>query len=409
MRMTRSPRALTVLMCLAQLLTMLSLSIYAAQLPNLRSLWSLSNTEAGWVGAAYFVGYTLAVPVLTALTDRIDPKRIYLFGVLLIVAGNVGFGALADTFPTAAFYHAISGAGLAGTYMPGLKGLVDQLDDRHQSRASAFYTASFGFGAAASYPFSAYIGEWFGWPFAFYGGAAAAVAAGVLVGLALPKARPEHLNLATTRLLDFRPVFRNRAALAYTLGYAVHCWELFGMRTWVMAYLIHAERLHGAAPAAMFAPAMIAAYLTLFGVPASIIGNELAMRTGRRRFVMLVMIGSALVCGSIGLAAQVSYALAAVLCVVHGVTVILDSASLTAGALGNATPGYRGATMAVHSTLGFGGATLGPLAFGWFLDLGGGETSLGWWAAYAHMGVILIVGALLLALLRAPSIPGDRR
>jgi len=39
-----------------------------------------------------------------------------------------------------------------------------------------------------------------------------------------------------------------------------------------------------------------------------------------------------------------------------------ESASVTAGALGSAAPGYRGATMAMHSTLGFTGSFFGPPA-----------------------------------------------
>ena len=52
MRQPLSPRALISAMCVAQLLTMLSISVYAAQLPFLSELWSLSNTQAGWIGAA---------------------------------------------------------------------------------------------------------------------------------------------------------------------------------------------------------------------------------------------------------------------------------------------------------------------------------------------------------------------
>lgn len=402
-----SPRALIFAMCVAQLLIMLSLSVYAAQLPVLSKLWSLNNTEAGWIGAAYFVGYTLAVPVLTSLTDRIDPKLIYAFGVALIIIGCTGFGLFATDAPSAALFHAIAGAGLAGSYMPGLKGLVDHLPDTQHSRATAIYTASFGFGAAASYPFSAWLGDWFGWPAAFHGSAVAALLGGVLVWVVLPRASAAHFGLATTHLLDFRPVLRNRAALAYTLGYAVHCWELFALRTWIVAFLVYAEKLHGAVPG-IVGPAMIAALLTLLGVPSSIYGNELAIRFGRLRLICLTMIASALICACIGFMADLSYWLAAAFCIVYGAAVIFDSGSLTAGALGNAMPGYRGATMAVHSTFGFAGATLGPLVFGWMLDLGGGQGMTGWWAGFAHMAVISLGGALLLRLLNPPPVPGDR-
>lgn len=403
-----SPRMLIFSMCVAQLLVMLSISVYAAQLPTLSKLWSLSNTQAGWIGAAYLVGYTIAVPFLASLTDRMDPKRIYLFGTLLLAVGCWGLGAFATDVASASLFHAIAGAGLAGSYMPGLKGLVDHLPENMQSRATAIYTASFGFGAAASYPFSAYLGDWFGWPAAFYGCAVAGLLGGFVVWYALPKADPARLNLVSTRLLDFRPVLRNRAALAYTIGYAVHCWELFALRTWVVAYLVYAERVHGAVPE-IAGPAAIAALLTLVGIPASIFGNELSIRAGRLRVICMIMIVSTFTCLSIGVTAEVSYTLAALAAIFYGIVVIFDSGSLTAGALGNAEPGYRGATIAVHSTLGFAGATMGPLMFGWTLDMAGGQTAMGWWAGFAHLAVVSLVGVAILAMLKPPPIVGDKR
>ena len=407
MRLQESPQKLVALMCVAQLLTMLSISVYAAQLPNLRALWSMNNTQAGWIAAAYFVGYTALVAILTSLTDRIDPKKIYMFGALMLALGCGGFGAFADGVLSATFFHAIAGVGLAGTYMPGLKGLIDHLDEKHQSRAIAFYTSSYGFGAAASYPFSAYVGAWLGWPFAFYGTAIAAMIAGLLVWFFLPHANPARLNIVSTKLLDFRPVLRNRAALAYTLGYVAHNWELFAVRTWVVAYLVYAEGLHGAAPE-IAGPAVIAALLTIIGIPASIFGNELSIRVGRLRVICAAMIASVLLALVTGLTAEVSYWLAALFCILVATAGIFDSGSLTAGALGNAPPGYRGATMAVHSTLGFAGATLAPIAFGWTLDNAGGQTALGWWAAFAHIAIIGIVGTIVLIVLKPPPVAGDR-
>lgn len=387
---------------------MLSISVYAAQLTELRDLWDLNNTEAGWIGAAYFVGYTICVPVLTSLTDRIDPKRIYIVGAVLLFIGCTSFGLLADDLTTALIFHAIAGAGLAGTYMPGLKGLVDHVDDKYQSRASAFYTASFGFGAAFSYPFSEFVGQLFGWPVSFIGAGIAALISASIVWIFLPPSDPGNLNLAKTKLLDFRPVLRNRAALAYSLGYAAHCWELFGLRTWVVAFLAYAATKHGT-EIDVLVPSVVAALLTILGIPSSIFGNEASIRLGRLKFISMVFAVSSAVCFSIGFSAEYSYYLVVFFCLLHGAMVLMDSGSLTAGAIGNAQPGYRGATMALHSTLGFSGAILGPLVFGFFLDFGGGETPLGWWLAFAHMGVIQLAGLIILRLMRPPAVTGDRR
>jgi hypothetical protein len=64
-----------------------------------------------------------------------------------------------------------------------------------------------------------------------------------------------------------------------------------------------------------------------------------------------------------------------------------DSAALTSGAVAASHSTERGATLAVHSILGFTGAFLGPLAAGAVLDLTGGETSrLAWLVAMLTMG-----------------------
>ena len=77
----------------------------------------------------------VAVPVLVTLTDRIDAKRVYLFGVGCTMAGHLLFGALADGFWSALALRALAGIGWAGTYMTGLKLLADQVDARMMSRA----------------------------------------------------------------------------------------------------------------------------------------------------------------------------------------------------------------------------------------------------------------------------------
>ena len=398
---------LVALACLAQVLTMLGVSAFAALLPQFREAWALSNTEAGWIGSVLLAGYVVAVPLLVTLTDRVDPKRIYLVGVAVAAIGNVGFAVFADGFWSAMVFRGLAGAGLAGTYMPGLKALADHVDPRHQSRATAVYVSGFGLGAALSYPYAGYVAAWTGWPAAFAGAGLAALVAGAIVALAVPRSAPQQMRADEASLLDLRPILANRSVMAYTLCYALHNWELFALRAWVVAYLTFTEGLHGAATGVL-APTVVAAVVTIVGMPASILGNEVSMRRGRRRTVALVMAGSAAMCWAVGFSSAISYLLVAALCLVHGVTALGESASVTAGVLGNAPPGYRGATMALHSTIGFTGAALGPLAFGWVLDLAGSGNGMAWGLAFGHMGLVVLAGPLLLALLRPAGLPGDR-
>ena len=70
-----------VVMCVAQACAQIGAFGVAALLPTLIPAWSLSNTEAGWISGIYYAAYTLVVPLLSSLTDRVDPKRIYLASV----------------------------------------------------------------------------------------------------------------------------------------------------------------------------------------------------------------------------------------------------------------------------------------------------------------------------------------
>jgi MFS family permease len=146
----------------------------------------------------------------------------------------------------------------------------------------------------------------------------------------------------------------------------------------------------------------------LLGVWASVWGNELAIRFGRRRFILGTMLASSALAAVIGFSAALPYAGAAALILLYAMLIWSDSSSLTAGSAGSAEPGRRGATLAVHSTLGYAGGFLGPLALGVTLDLLGGASVVGWGVAFGHVTVALLLGALAFVWLRPADLAGDR-
>ena len=195
-------------------------------------------------------------------------------------------------------------------------------------------------------------------------------------------------------MLDVRPVLRNRRAMTYVIGYAAHNFELFAVRGWIVAFLVFSASLQPPGATVWSAP-LVAGIATLMGVFTSILGNEVAMRFGRHRFVVLVMLGTAVLAALLGWSAPLAYPLVALLLILHAAMMTLDSASLTAGALGAATPGSRGATMAVHSSLGFATAFLGALVVGAVLDAVGPNTVLGWGVAFLVVAAIDALGAVV--------------
>lgn len=375
--------AFVLAMCLAEILGMLSFASFQALIPTFVDAWRLSNTEAGWISGIYFAGYVGAVPLLTSITDRIDPRRVLVASLLLGGVASVGFALWAEGFWSALICRALNGIGLAGTYMPGLKALSDRIDGPRQSRYVAFYTSSFGVAASLSFVLTGWAADAFGWRWAFAVTTIGSALAIVLIFAVLPARTPA--AAPATRLLDFRPVLGNRAALGYIFGYFGHNWELFAFRAWAVAFLVRVESTSGGRFA--IGPATIAALATLLGVVSSIFGNELAVRVGRRRLIVVVALASVAVSLVIGSSATLAAGLAVGLCLVYGFLLTGDSAALTAGTVAAAMPRLRGATLALHAFIGFLGGVFGPLAVGAVLDATAGAPSFGWSLGFATMGV----------------------
>ncbi len=389
-------------MCAAHVITMPGFAAYSTLLPRLQHDWGMNNSQAGFVSGAFFAGYMTAVPLLAGITDRIDARRVYFLSCLVLAAALAGFALLAQGFISAALFQAAAGAGIAGTYMPGLRVLTDNTEGSAQSRAVSFYTAIFGLGTSVSIVISGWVGDVWGWRAAFGAAAIGPVIAGAMVAFGMPPSRLAEARAAS--LLDFRPVLRAREVRGYILGYTVHCWELFGSRSWLVAFCFFAQ---ASQPESwIWSPVAIAAIANLFGPPASVVGNELALRFGRGRLISVVMVASGVLTCLLGFTnALPGYAIAG-LAMLHMALVMGDSSALTAGMVMHSAPDARGATMAVHSTLGFGAGFLAPLAFGAILDAAGGNASpTAWGAAFMCLGAAALVAPFLLGFARRDERP----
>lgn len=195
--------------------------------------------------------------------------------------------------------------------------------------------------------------------------------------------------------------------MAYALAYCIHTLEMNALRGWAVAFLAFVATSTGSSGAGM-SPAFVATVLGLIGTAASVVGNEAAIRLGRRWLVTLAMLASVLLALGLAFLGTTSYSVAVSLLLVYGLVVWLDSSSLTAGAAGTADPSRRGATLAVHSMLGYAGGFVGPLAVGWTLDLAGGPSPLGWGLAFAMIAFFMLLALITFSIMRPRELAGDR-
>jgi len=393
---------LAALFCLAEIGAMTGVMFFPALLPTFQAAWGLGNADAGWIAGIYYVGYAGAAPVLVALTDRIDARRIYVAGSLLSALASAGF-ATAEGLVSASVWRLLAGIGFAGCYMPGLKALSDRIDTTAGSRAVAFYTAASGVGTALSILLSGWLEGLAGWQSAALLLALGPAAGGLLVLDAVPARAPATAGAGSLlSALDFRPVLRNRPSVGYMLAYAAHSWELFGFRAWLVAFLAFVAAAGGGEGGP--GPATVATLVVLAGVPATLFGNEGAIRYGRRRAIVAYATVSAALGLCLGFAAEGPYLPVALLCLLYGTLNLLDSSALTAGQVAAARPHERGVTLAAHSFMGFIVAFPAPMGVGLALDLFG-RNPLGWGLGLGTLGLVAASVPLWLHLFRVDEGP----
>jgi MFS family permease len=394
MRPAPGSRGYTAAIVTAQMLAQIGGFALPALLPTYMARWTLSATEAGWLVGAFFAAYVVMVPILLALTDRYPARYVYLFGTGLTALSHLGFALVAGGFWSALIFRILAGAGWAATYMPGLKIIADPLEGVAQSRVVSWHALGVGVSNAASFAIAGWIAALAGPEAAFLVGAAAAASAFVIAALVVPGAPPKHTAPLRT-LLDYRPVFRNRPAMAWIAGYTVHTWEMAVLRAWGVTFFATAIAWHGA-PEWLPTPTTLFTFAGFVGVAVSISGNEAAQRFGRLRVVVLAMSVAAVLSVFAGWSAAVSSTLAVLVVIVWNAAIYLDSAALTAGTVAAADKERRGATMGLHSMCGYAGGFVGPPLAGFVLDLAGRDRLLGWGLAFGHLAVITLAGLAVL-------------
>jgi MFS family permease len=384
-----------IILCMlcSQVLTLLGFASYAVTLNTLQQEWNLSNFQSGFIASIFFFGYIGFVSCATVLTDRLDARKIYLIGVGIEFIGLIGLATLTTGFYSALFFMFLNGAGVAGAYMPGLKIITDRVKTGELTRYISFYTAFFGVGVGLSYLLSGIILVSFNWHYVYGLIAVGPLLAWLIVYFLIEpltdKKWHNNLNLHWADIFPidrWKLVLKNKDASTYIWGYVVHSLELFASRSWLVAFFLicasstdHPPFLSGTESASL---------INFFGVPASILGNEIAIRIGRKKWIYIAMILSTIFGILLSLSIGQAWWLVMVFAILHSLFIMADSATLTAGLVTSTSDQLKGAAMGLHSMMGFGGGLLGPSIFGYILDISGGQQQPVAWV-FAYVSIVI--------------------
>ena len=371
-------------------LNLIGLHGLPALLTDFIALWSLSESEAGWLAGAPYFSSIFAI-VVSIGSDRFDARRLVIAGSVANAVGYLGFALLADGFWSGLGFRLIQGIGFAWIYMPGVKVIADRTPPGEEAWSGAFYISTFPLAASCSYVTTYWLDAAMGWRVAFVVPGIGAVVAALLVWSLIP---PKPAAGGGGASLDIRPVFANRDAMRLILANFGHSIELLALRSWMVAFFVFAATMDIGAPDWNWP--LLAMLLTLLGAPMSMVGTWFAGRLGMAQVSALSLLLSGAAACIVGFAADWPFwllLLGPVL--IHNLFVLMDSGTLAGGVIEVSGPELRGRALAVHAFANAAGGFVGPALFGIVLETSGGAASVNAWGyAFASIGVVAILGAV---------------
>jgi MFS family permease len=389
------------LMNAALVLNVIGFANYAAVLPALMAGTGFSEAEAGVAGGAFFLAYAIGSPIFAALTDTRPPRQLYMLGGLLGIAGGLLFPFLDTGYPALVASRALSGLGMAGIYMPGLRLLLETLPPEQQSGGSSVHVSTLTLGLSASFAVSGALQWALGWQAAFLGAAVAAGLAMLVVGWGMPSPRPARSEGAL--LARLANVYRTRGVVLVLASVAGNSWEGMAFRTWWVALLGFAVLQPGNEGLTWMNLALATAFTGLLAMPLSTWVARQA-EAGRRHRVIAIAAGLSVVIG-IGLATLLTapFWMVFALSVLYACFIFSDAGSLPPALLARVRPDERGAALALLAASANLAACLAIITCGVVLQLLGGATSLIAWQI--TLGVMaagsLVTACCMLALDRS--------
>ena len=384
---------------------------YPAVLAVVQKEWGLSATAAGSISSAYQIGTAVALVVVSALADYMNPRAVFIASAGLTAAVSLLIPVLANGHVSALLLFGAVAVAVAGIYTPGIMLLAERFEPARRGRAVGWFLAASSMGYVMALLIGGAVVARAGWRSALF-----VLGLGPVLSFALSLAlfhgdRPRHTAPAASRPFSLdADLSGNRPAQLMITGYVFHSWELLGMWAWTPAFITAALAVQGAAvERAAGLGASLSALFHVMGIIASAVGGALSDRWGRTAVIAGMMLVSSACSFGFGWMLAAPLALIVVVGSVYGFSALGDSSVYSTGITETVKPERLGSALAVRSLLGFGAGAAAPLVFGWVLDLHGGRQApaAGWGLAFGALGVGGVLGLGSMLWLRA--LPESRR
>lgn len=354
---------------------------YSAVLPAIIRDWGLSGTRAGIIFSAFQVGYLVTIVPIGALADRYSPRWVIAIGAAGTGLASLVFGLTATGFLSGSVLRFIAGAFMAGVYVPGMRFISDWYAPRVRGRAMGIYVGAYSFSSGLAFIVGSHVEAIVDWQTAILVTSLGAV---VIAPAMVVFARDADRGVARhDRRFDLA-VLKNRAYL-YAVGvYTLHAWELFGVRNWILVFLVAAPVFAGGT--SPITAGTIVGVMFLLGGPGNLLGGWLSDRLGRTQTIGLALGASAVISTVIPFLSGIPlWALTAVV-LLYGIVLTADSSPVSTSITEVVDDENVGVALSLQSLIGYFGAAVSPVVFGVALD--GYDFTVAFWT----LAVAALVG-----------------
>lgn len=359
---------------------------YSAVLPAIIDAWGLSGLRAGIIFSAFQVGYLLAIIPAGALADRYPARWVVAAGAAGTGLASLLFGAFASGFGSGAALRLLAGVCMAGVYVPGIRFISDWYPPAARGRALGVYVGAYSFASGLSFVVGSRVAAAIDWRVAILATSVGAilVAPVMLIGTRNPDGGADR----AARRFDLT-VLTNRAYLYAVAVYTLHSWEVFGVRNWLLVFLFTVPAV--ADRTAPITAGTVVGLAFMLGGLGNLLGGWASDTLGRTRTIALALGTSGAISLVLPLLVDLAYPALVLVVLIYGIALTADSSPVSTAITEVVADEHVGVALSVQSLVGYSGAAVAPVLFGFALDTSGFRVAFWTLGAAALAGLASLV------------------
>ncbi len=309
---------------------------YSPMIPLLKADLGISNTQAGWLMALFFISYTIFQLPAGFLGDRFGPRKVLTWGAVISIAGNLIFSQ-ATSFGILSLGQLTNGLGQSMGWTSSLKLIVSWFPRSRRATAIGLFATCVTGGSSVGIRLSGLLGDHLGWRSSFIIPPVLMAMVALLFWL-MVKDNPREKGLPDfddeiylERQIENDPrsrlslVLTNRILWSVALVYFCFVYVQFGCLVWIPSFLKEGYAM------SVDRASTISALVLLPGVFASPLAGFLSDHYfGGKRKPLILMGMFILALSTFLLSREVSVTLAAGLLAIVGLMIIMPDVLLAA-------------------------------------------------------------------------------